>query len=52
MAYRKIEVKTLSHSDEDATTIDWDSSSSEDDVQVIEERIRKRASARQYHEKD
>ena len=52
LASRKIEVITLSDSDEDATTIDWDSSSSEDDIQVIEERIRKRASARQYHEKD
>ena len=52
---RKIEVITLSDtdSDEDATTEEWArSSSSEDDIQVIEERIIKRSSARQYHEMD
>ena len=41
LASRKIEVITLSDSDEDATTVDWDSSSSEGDIQVIEESISK-----------
>ena len=53
MAQRKIEVITLSDTDSDATTEEWASaSSSEDDIQVIEERMRKRSSARQYQEKD
>ena len=48
-----VEVITLSDTDSDATTEDWESSSSsEEDIQVISERIRKRSSARQCYEKD
>ena len=49
---RKIEVITVSDDDEDSTTIKWETSSSEEDVQVLDQRIRNRKVARQYQDKD
>ena len=52
LASRKIEVITVSDDDEDSTTIEWETSSSEEDVQVLDQRIRNRKVARQYQDKD
>ena len=49
---RKIEVITVSDDEDDSSTIEWESSSSEEDVQILDQRIRNRKVARYYHHKD
>ena len=49
---RNIEVIAVSDDDEDSTTIEWETSSSKEDLQVLDQRIRNRKVARQYQDKD
>jgi len=49
---RKMKVIKMSDDDEDSTTVEWETSSSEEDVQVLDQRIRNRKVARKYQDKD